>query len=160
MQTRRFRVYISLLLSGLTLIAAELDAEQRNIVRTLDLTQLDRIIKTGGNRRVIVVMAAWCRPCIKELPDLNKIYAKYASKGLKMMGISLDFAGPEAIQPVVDEHKVKYPVYWVGEKAIQAYSIRRIPLIMLVKNGEITDTIKGKRTRKILEKTIREFLDE
>jgi len=159
MQPRRFSVYISLLFSMLILMAARVDSEQRNIVQSLDLTQLDRIIKTGGNRRVIVVMTAWCSPCIEELPDLNKIYAKYASKGLKMMGLSLDFAGPEAIQPVIDKHKVKYPVYWVGEKAIQAYSIRGIPLIMFVKDGEITARISGKRTGKFLENTIRQFLD-
>jgi thiol-disulfide isomerase/thioredoxin len=150
---------MSLLLSALILMAPKVDSDQRNIVQSLDLTQLDQIIKTSGNRRVIVVMAAWCSPCIKELPDLNKIYAKYASKGLKMMGLSLDFGGPEAIQPVIDKHKVKYPVYWVGEKAIQPYSIRGIPLIMFVKDGEITARIKGRRTRKFLEKTIREFLD-
>lgn len=34
-----------------------------------------------------------------------------------------------------------------------------IPLIMFVKDGEITDRIMGKRSRKFLEKTIREFLD-
>jgi thiol-disulfide isomerase/thioredoxin len=159
MQPRRFLVQLTLLLSALILIAARVDSDQRNVVKSLDLAQLDRIIKTRGNRRVIVVMAAWCSPCIKELPDLNKIYAEYTSKGLKMMGLSLDFGGPEAIQPVVDKHKVKYPVYWIGEKAIQPYSIRGIPLIMLVKDGEITARITGKRTRKFLEKTIREFLD-
>ena len=159
MQPRRFLAYLSLLLSALMLIAADVQPDQRNVVQSLDLAQLDRIIKTRGNRRVIVVMAAWCSPCIKELPDLNKIYDKYAPKGLKMMGLSLDSGGPEAIQPVVDKHKVKYPVYWVGEKAIQPYSIRGIPLIMLVKDGEITARITGKRTRKFLEKTIREFLD-
>jgi thiol-disulfide isomerase/thioredoxin len=159
MQPRRFLVTISVLLSALILIAARVDPDQRNVVQSLDLTQLDRIITTRGNRRVIVVMAAWCSPCIKELPDLNKIYAKYASKGLNLMGLSLDFGGPEAIQPVIDKHKVKYPVYWVGEKAIQPYSIRGIPLIMFVKDGEITARITGKRTRKFLEKSIRKFLD-
>jgi thiol-disulfide isomerase/thioredoxin len=159
MRQPRFPVCVSLLLSALILMAAEVDSGQRNVVRSLDLTQLDQIIKVRGNRRVIVVMAAWCSPCIKELPDLNKIYAKYESKGLKMMGLSLDFGGPEAIQPVIDKHKVKYPVYWVGEKAIQPYSIRGIPLIMFVKDGEITARITGKRTRKFLEKSIRKFLD-
>src|SRR5688500_5184638 len=39
--------------------------------------------------KVIVVnfWATWCKPCLKEIPDLSKIYERYKSKGLVMLGV-------------------------------------------------------------------------
>ena len=66
-------------------------------------------------------MAAWCHPCIQELPHLNALDRKYRPQGLKTVGISLDYAGPEAMQPIIDDLKVGFPIYWTGEAAIEKY---------------------------------------
>lgn len=34
--------------------------------------------------------ASWCGPCLREVPNLKKIYDKYHSKGLEILGVSLD----------------------------------------------------------------------
>lgn len=34
--------------------------------------------------------ASWCGPCLAEVPNLKAIYEKYHSKGLEILGISLD----------------------------------------------------------------------
>ena len=35
--------------------------------------------------------ATWCAPCRKEMPKLDAFYKKYQSKGLEIVGISIDF---------------------------------------------------------------------
>lgn len=34
--------------------------------------------------------ASWCGPCLAEMPNLKAIYEKYHSKGLEILGVSLD----------------------------------------------------------------------
>jgi peroxiredoxin len=34
--------------------------------------------------------ASWCGPCLRELPNVKAIYEKYHSKGLEILGVSLD----------------------------------------------------------------------
>lgn len=133
-------------------------AAGQNSVRPIELEQLERMLAAGSGRCVIVFMAAWCMPCIEELPAVNELYEKYRGSGMHILGLSLDYGGPEAMQPFIDEHKVRFPVYWVGEKAIKAFQIRGIPLILLVKNGEITERIVGKRSKKQLDKIFAAFL--
>ena len=121
-------------------------------------SELKHLIASEHSRYVVVVMAAWCRPCIKELPDLVKLDQKYRRKGLNMIGISIDLEGPNAIQPFLDKYRVSFPVYWVGTKAVNEFDINGIPMIMLVKDGEIVEKIVGKRSRRFLDKTFRSFL--
>jgi thiol-disulfide isomerase/thioredoxin len=127
-------------------------------VERMSLAEFKRLIASANSSYVIVVMAAWCRPCIEELPDLVKRDKKYRHKGLNMIGISIDLEGPNAMQPFLDKYEVNFPVYWVGEKAVSELNIYGIPMIMLVKDGEIVEKIVGKRSRKFLDKTIRNFL--
>ena len=123
----------------------------------MSLADLKGLIASADNRSVLVVMAAWCRPCIVELPDLVKLHNKHRHKGLKMIGISIDLE-PKAMQPFLEKYQVNFPVYWVGEKAVAELNIYGIPMIMLVKDGEIVEKIVGKRSRRFLDKKIRNFL--
>ena len=130
----------------------------QNTVLSIDLEQLDQMLAADPRPMAIVFMAAWCMPCIEELPALNELYGKYRDNGLHILGLSLDLEGPRASQPFVDRHKVAFPVYWVGEKAIKAYQIRGIPLILLVKNGKVAERIIGRRSKKDLDKRFAAFL--
>jgi thiol-disulfide isomerase/thioredoxin len=139
-------------------------SDSKNAIRPIDMEQLDQMVKTTQTQCLITVMAAWCAPCIKELPDLNKLYIKYKDQGLKVIGITVDLEGPQAMQPIVDRLKIDFPIYWMGEKAIEALSISGIPLIMFVRKGKIVEDpnhrIKGRRSRKFLDKTIRKYLKD
>src|SRR5581483_3825601 len=35
--------------------------------------------------------ATWCGPCVKEMPNVKKIYDQYHDKGLEIVGVSSDF---------------------------------------------------------------------
>lgn len=129
-----------------------------NTVEKLEIAELQRIIAESEQRLLIVVMAAWCHPCIRELPDLERLYRKYHPQGLNVLGISLDLEGPQAMQPIIDRLKISFPVYWVGEGAIETFQIRGIPLLLLVQRGDVVERIMGQRSPDYLESRIEAFL--
>lgn len=133
--------------------------EPRGAVKTIDSAGIDKLIKASKGT-VIVAMAAWCLPCREELPILVKLYEKYKSQGLKVIGISLDLDGPSAILPILDKANVNFPVYWAGEKTADDFNIRAIPLLLLIKDGSIVEKILGKRPEAFLDVQISDLLKE
>lgn len=131
--------------------------EHRVAVKTIDSAGIDQLIKASTGT-VIVAMAAWCLPCRQELPTLAKLYNKYKTKGLKMVGISLDLNGPSAMQPLLEKARVKFPVYWAGEKAVRDLNISAIPMLLLARDGKIVEKIPGLRSEKFLDKKISDLL--
>jgi thiol-disulfide isomerase/thioredoxin len=128
-------------------------------VQSIDEASFDELLKDMDNRLIVSFMAAWCGPCIDELPALNNLYRKYKDRGLKVIGISIDLAGAVAMQPVVNKLKIEFPVYWFGEKAIPKFKITRIPLLLIVKRGEIVERIPGRRSDKFLDETVKALIE-
>jgi thioredoxin-like negative regulator of GroEL len=135
------------------------DATDAVTVEKISEAALDELIYSDQKKLVVTFMAAWCAPCIDELPALNKLHQKYSAKGLNLIGISIDLEGPRAMQPIIDKLKIGFPVYWYGETAIQKYSIFAIPMIIWVQDGRIVERLPGRRSEKELDKKIRKFLD-
>jgi thiol-disulfide isomerase/thioredoxin len=147
---------ISLVFGALSNTPAQPDT--RIVVERIEPSKPDELIKDKDCQCLIVAMAAWCGPCRDELPTLIKLNDKYKSQGLKMMGISLDMGGPQAMQPIVETFGVNFPVYWAGEEAIYKYEVIAMPTLFLVKNGEIVERVVGKRSEAFLDEKIRDFL--
>ncbi len=129
-------------------------------IEKISESALDVLINARNNKIVVTFMAAWCGPCIDELPALDKSYKKYKEKGLKLIGISIDLEGPRAMQPIIDKLQVSFPVYWYGDPAVQKFSLFAIPMIFLVKDGQVVEKLPGRRSEKALNKKIREFLSQ
>ena len=141
-------------------ITINVDASPGFTIQKISESALDELIYTKNNKMMVTFMAAWCGPCIDELPVLNKLYQKYKTQGLKLIGISIDLEGPQAMQPLIDKLKVQFPVYWYGETAVQKFSLFAIPMMFWVKDGQIVEKLPGRRSRKVLDKKLREFLAE
>lgn len=45
--------------------------------------------KQALNGKVVVVnfWATWCKPCLKEIPDLSRVYERYKDRGLVVLGV-------------------------------------------------------------------------
>lgn len=67
----------------------------------------------GAERSKVVflnVWATWCGPCRFEIPELQKMHAKYGPRGFEVVGVSVDEDGAAAVKPFVQEQKVDYPM--------------------------------------------------
>jgi hypothetical protein len=83
---------------------------------------------------------------------------RYKDKGLRIIGVSVDSDGPDAMQNIADKAKVNFPIYWAGEEAGDKYRIYAIPMLFLIKKGVITDKIAGQLPEAALERKINGLL--
>jgi len=54
--------------------------------------------------------ATWCGPCRYEIPELQRLHAKFQAKGFEVIGVSVDESGVESVKQFVAEQKMTYPV--------------------------------------------------
>ena len=152
-------VFLLMCLISLTYAGAGGNALAGTVIVPIEEAELDELLNAGESRLVVTFVAAWCPPCIDELPILNKLYRKYHNKGLKLIGITIDIEGPRAMQPIVDKLKIDFPIYWYGEKGVQKFKLNAIPMLFFIKDGEIVEKLYGRRPASALNKKLREFLN-
>lgn len=65
------------------------------VVPQLDGHEFD-LAKLRGKVVLVNVWATWCSPCRVEMPTLNAFYRRYHSRGLDLLGLSIDAAPDDA----------------------------------------------------------------
>ncbi len=113
-----------------------------------------------GKVVLINFWATWCGPCRVEVPGFLEVYEKYKSKGLEIVGISLDETGWQDITPFVKRYNISYPVVLGNPKVAKSYGdIYGLPTSFIVdKKGFIVDQHVGLLTREMLESKIKDLL--
>ncbi|HHM05858.1 MAG TPA: TlpA family protein disulfide reductase [Gammaproteobacteria bacterium] len=56
--------------------------------------------------------ATWCRPCLREIPMLNGLQARYGEQGLQVIGVALD--DREAVSAFIRNTPIDYAIM-IGE---------------------------------------------
>lgn len=109
-----------------------------------------------GKPALINVWATWCGPCRVEIPELKAIDAQYRSRGLQVVGISIDTE--EALEDVkgfVEEYAIGYRNILDpgGAGFASRFEASVIPISLLVdKNGKVSWIHYG-----VLERSNQEF---
>ncbi|MCG8581294.1 MAG: TlpA family protein disulfide reductase [Bacteroidales bacterium] len=94
----------------------------------------------GDEVTLIDFWASWCKPCMKAMPEIDKIYQEYHNKGLSAIGINTD--GPRSIskvRPLSKTLNISYPIVSdINNELLNDLNISVLPTLLLVnKNGEI-----------------------
>jgi thiol-disulfide isomerase/thioredoxin len=76
----------------------------------LDGSPFDLAAARGKKVVFLNVWATWCGPCRFEIPELEKMHAKYGPRGFEVVGVSVDESGAEAVKPFVKEQNIGYPM--------------------------------------------------
>lgn len=87
------------------------DAKVANLNVTLQ--DLDgKSVKLSNYKGKVILLdfwATWCPPCRKEIPGFIELYNTYKSRGLVVVGISMDDE-TSAVKPFANQIKMNYPV--------------------------------------------------
>ena len=113
-----------------------------------------------GKLVLVDFWATWCVPCVKAMPDMQKLHAQYASKGFTVVGISIDEEGAKKVSPFLAKSKVKftYPILLDSGDTWKQWGVKSVPSVMLVKDGQILRHWIGKIDVKEIETIIKETL--
>jgi thiol-disulfide isomerase/thioredoxin len=110
--------------------------EVGNKLKSFKLASVDgkKTISSSSYRNRVVLVnfwATWCKPCIKELPDLDRLYRKYRSNGMTLVAIATDEEAAE-VQKIVDDLKLAAKIAIGGEKAAGEYDHPNFPFSFVV----------------------------
>ena len=119
-----------------------------------------------GNKTLVNLWATWCIPCLKEMPELDKLYPQFKANKINLIGLSIDTdeAGKKGFQQVnefLTKRKVSYPLGVIGEEGgRQIYAVEdpAVPLtILLDEKGNVEKVIGGwsRQTAQVFESLIK-----
>jgi len=106
---------------------------------------MERIQSKNDTIYVVNFWATWCGPCVKELPNFEKLQEKFKKEKLKVLLVSVDFRSllDSKVNPFVQKRKMKTEVVLLDEKDQQKYIDQTdpswsgaIPATIFIKNNK------------------------
>jgi thiol-disulfide isomerase/thioredoxin len=128
------------------------------------LSDLDeQQISSAGLKGSVVVLdfwATWCGPCLAEMPTFNSLHAKYAGRGVKVIGIAVQSGWAEDIKPYRDKYKIAYSTLIGDDEVVEKYGVIGFPTTYILdKDFKVHRKFTGKLPdRKELEREIESLL--
>jgi len=87
-----------------------------------------------GKVVLLNVWATWCHPCRDEIPELRAIQARYATRGLELIGVSVDADGSdEAIRGFMKDFEMVYPIWRDPDERVSTqFLVLGVPATFLI----------------------------
>jgi peroxiredoxin len=119
----------------------------------------------GGGPVLLSFWATWCKPCLEEMVEFNKIYEQYKDKGFKLLAISTDAEKSVAkVKPYIKSKDYKFQVLLdTNNEVARKYYAQQMPYtVMIDKNGNIVYSHLGymKGDEKKVENLVVELLEK
>ena len=145
-----------------TLAAGTGGPDEEKIAPAFELPDLNgrtvSLAESAGRVRLIDFWATWCPPCRDEIPMLNELHQAYREQGLTILAISDEKS--DVIREFAEEIGMQYTNLIDPGEVTEAYGVLGLPMAFLVdQDGRIVDHYMGPKSRKHLEKQIRELLE-
>ena len=87
----------------------------------------------GDKLTLIDFWATWCRPCLRAIPELNRIHEIYGDRGVNIIGVNCD--GPRSISkvlPLTRSLQVSYPVVTdMNADLMKSLNLSAFPTLLL-----------------------------
>lgn len=97
--------------------------------RFLDAAGAERSLADWRGRVVLLnLWATWCAPCLKEMPDLDRLQAELGSADFEVVAVSVDRAGAAASQKFLEKTGVKQLKLYADPSARLATTVGAVGL--------------------------------
>jgi len=131
------------------------------------------LFKLSENRGKVIMLnfwGTWCGPCRREIPDFNKLHAKYQKDGLEIVGVTLTSGSPNNILEFMNDWDIEYTVLTDMDNnetqrvtSIYGRAIGRpitgIPTTLIIdQEGYIVKGYIGPRSEEVFYKDLQPFL--
>jgi thiol-disulfide isomerase/thioredoxin len=112
-----------------------------------------RLSDYRGKWVLVNFWATWCPPCLKELPDLIKLYQAHQGRDLVVIGVAMEYSSREQVASFAGKHGITYPVVLGDDKsAAQIGEVEALPTSYLYDpSGSLRGSQQGAITRDAIE---------
>ena len=117
-------------------------------LRDLDGELVDSHDYIGKGPVLLDFWATWCKPCLKNLPKLQKLYEDYSKKGLVVLAINEDGTRSlSKVEPLANSLGLTFPVLIDQDRDVmRKYQVSGLPTSILIdKNENVVLTLRGYR---------------
>jgi peroxiredoxin len=106
-----------------------------------------------GKVVLLNVWATWCRPCVREMPAIQRLYDSLSPHGFTVLAVSVDnaalsFGDPaEAVRGFITEYNLTFPILLDPDNRIQGvYQVTAMPTTYVIdRDGIIRERFLGPR---------------
>lgn len=144
-----------LCLLGLAGLCLSVSAQASDAIRQFEIRAIDetmiRVSDYQGQWLAVNFWATWCKPCRKELPELQELH--HRDNRIAVLGLAFEDEPPEVIQAFLDEFKVEYPVAIVDvyePPEVFGYPQAFPTTVLIDPEGELTQTWYGEITGQVV----------
>ena len=90
--------------------------------------------------------ATWCVPCLKELPDMERLHQILGKKGLVILAVGMG-ESEEKIKKFLEKHDITFPIMADPQMKIsELYGVQNLPVTFLInREKEIIGRALGPR---------------
>ena len=108
-------------------------------IESVDFEGLSPYLKSDDKVYVINFWATWCKPCVAELPEFEKIGSTYKEKNVEVVLVSLDMQRQleKTVVPFLNENKIRSKVIHLNDPNQNEW----IPKIDMHWDGSIPATL-------------------
>ena len=105
-------------------------------------------ISLASHRGKVVLLnfwGTWCKPCLKELPEFDRLYRRYRKHGLVLIAIATD-TEPEKVLEFAAQRKLAAKLALGGEPLAEQYDSTNFPFSLVIDGkGQIRGSYRGYR---------------
>jgi thiol-disulfide isomerase/thioredoxin len=114
-----------------------------------------------GKVVILDFWATWCPPCRAEIPGFVALQKEYGDRGLAVVGVSLDTAGPSVVKTFGQRLGMNYPIVMGNETIADNYGgVSVIPTTFVIdRNGNIIASHQGFTSQADFESEVRLLLE-
>lgn len=78
--------------------------------------------------------ATWCGPCVREIPELQRLYEEQRANGIGVIGIWIDTENPADKAAVLENAGATYPILSFDEAMGESLDLQYIPVSIFLDN--------------------------
>ncbi|HVS82971.1 MAG TPA: TlpA disulfide reductase family protein [Pyrinomonadaceae bacterium] len=84
---------------------------------------------------VLDFWATWCETCISEIPAFNKLEKEYSSRGVRVIGLSVQSGWASDIQKFVKQYNMRYTILVGNDDTVSDFGVISFPNTYVIGPG-------------------------